>query len=495
MIRLTTPAAHLRPNERYGLAVLLDASRLLPVDDPAADVVRLTITNDRRDDYDAFLAGRWALTHEDGEVRFSRNVLSYVSDVAGAGEEQRSESYDPHDRVPSHENPLVRAERWREPVVSRHAAALRAAVRTAAGPRPVRCLAPWPNGRRWAAAFTHDLDVVAGWPVFTLLRLVELLRRGEVGRAARSTWAGLAAAGRRAGGGQSPVWQGVDQLLRADGDAGVRSTWFVIGGTPTLRTWAGGDVTYRPESRATRRLLSAVSDGGHEIGLHGSFASWLDVATLRRERERLAAVTGRVPGGVRQHFLRMRPGATQQAMLAAGFRYDATYGYPDRSGFRLGVADIVPGWDANTQASTPLDEVPLVWMDRALSKYGGVEDPDAWIEDGVSLAAACREVEGLWVGLWHPNLTPALGFPDAPAGFGRLVREVLAGERPPFVGTLGEVVAWRAARRGVRARTVTSEGRLDLVADGEERQQWPLVLEDGQGRVVETRPWPAGDHG
>jgi len=488
VIRLTAPAAQLRPNERYGLAVLLDTSRLLTVEDPAADVVRLTITNERRDDYDAFLGGRWALAHGDGEVRLSRNVLAYFCVVAGAVEEQQSESYNRHDRVPSHENPLVRVERWREPVLSRHAAALRTAVQAAAGARLVRCLAPWPGGRRWAAAFTHDLDVVAGWPAFTLLRLLELLQRGEVGRAARTTLAGLTAW-------RSPVWQAVDQLLRAAIGVGVRSTWFVISGTPSLRSWSRGDITYRPESRVARRILSAVREQGNEIGLHGSFASWLDAATLRGERERLAAITGGLPGGVRQHFLRMRPGATQRAMLAAGFRYDATYGFPDRNGFRLGVADVVPSWDAETQTSAALDEVPLVWMDRALSKYGGVEDPDAWIDDGLSLATACREVEGLWVGLWHPNLTPALGFPGAPEAYGRLVQGVLAGPYPPFVGTLGELVAWRVARRSVRVRTVTSEGRLDLVADGPGPYPWPLVLEDGEGRVVETCAWPARTRG
>ena len=72
---------------------------------------------------------------------------------------------------------------------------------------------------------------------------------------------------------------------------------------------------------------------------------------------------------------------------------------------------------------------------------------------------------------------------------------LLASEQAPFVGTLGEIVAWRAARRAVRARTVTPEGRLELTAHGEGPWPWPLVLEDGQGRVVDTRPWPAGEHG
>ncbi len=485
MIRLATSSAQLRPPERYGLAVLLDASRVLSVDDPAADVVRLVVTNDRRDDYDAFLGGRWALEHGDGEVRLSRNVLTYVCDVAGAGEEQRSGSYDKYDRVPAHENPLVRVERWRDPVLSRHAATLRAAVAAAAGARPVRCLAPWPNGRRWAAAFTHDLDVVAGWPAFTLLRLAELLRRGALGRATRSATAALAAIGR------NPVWRGVEHVLRVERDAGVRSTWFVLCGTPTPTTWLAGNLTYRPESNAARRIVDAAAGAGHEIGLHGSFATWLDAGLLRGERERLARLTARDPTGVRQHFLRMRPGTTQQAMTAAGFRYDATFGYSDRNGFRLGVADVVPGWDARTQGPGQLDEVPLVWMDRALSKYGGEEDPVAWIDDALALAAACREVEGLWVGLWHPNLTPALGFPGAPTAYERLQREVLAGD--PFVATLADIVAWRAARRGVRARTVAADGRLDLVASSP--STWPLVMEDGAGKVVETRPWPAVPRG
>src|SRR5256885_8202858 len=49
------------------------------------------------------------------------------------------------------------------------------------------------------------------------------------------------------------------------------------------------------------------------------------------------------------------------------------------------------------------------WMDRALSKYRGVEDPERWVAAGLALARACRDVEGLWVGVWHPNLTAPLG--------------------------------------------------------------------------------------
>ena len=95
-------------------------------------------------------------------------------------------------------------------------------------------------------------------------------------------------------------------------------------------------------------------------------------------------------------------------MAASGFSYDSTFGFPDRNGFRLGVADVVPRWNDAGASPIPLDEAPFAWMDRALSKYRRIERPATWSEDALQLAATARAVGGLWVGLWHPNLTPAL---------------------------------------------------------------------------------------
>ncbi|OLE61582.1 MAG: hypothetical protein AUG10_00140 [Gemmatimonadetes bacterium 13_1_20CM_2_70_10] len=480
MIRIATPVQRLRADERFGLEVLIDLTRLLPVDDPAADVVRLELddTPGAGEDFRAFLAGRVPVATGEGELRLPRWTLRHVTAVAGAEVEQRSPERDRFDRVPAAANPLVGARRERHPVVSQLACDLRAAALRAAGRRAVRCLPPWPDGHRWAVALTHDLDVVAGWPAFAALRVLELVGKGKLGLAARSVGAALGAVGR------DPVWSGVQEVLAAEGK--VPATWFVLSATPSWQTWRLGDVTYSVESREARRILDAARAADHEIGLHGSYFTMLDAGRFRAEGERLASVAGVPPRGVRQHFLRMRPGGTQHAMLAAGFEYDATYGFADRNGFRLGVADVVPAWDAAHQTSGGLDEVPLVWMDRALTKYGRVEDPEVWITDAVELAQAAQDVDGLWVGLWHPNQTAALGYPSAPQAYVRLVRLLL--ERRPFVATLGAAVEWRRARRAVRASRVAPDSRVELVADTPSR--WPLALEDGQGRAVETRPWP-----
>jgi hypothetical protein len=125
-------------------------------------------------------------------------------------------------------------------------------------------------------------------------------------------------------------------------------------------------------------------------------------------------------------------------------------------------------------------------MDRALSKYGKVEDPERWVDDALELARTCRDVDGLWVGLWHPNLTAPLGFPGAPAAFGRLLA-TLRGHQP-YVDRLDRIVEWRAARRTLRARAITPDGSVVLTAGV--RWQGQVMLQDRSGTPVEQVPWP-----
>lgn len=463
MIRRDAADVRLPAPLTYGLEVLIDQSRLLPVTDATADVVRLVLSDAFAPSFADWSAGAWGYEVEDGVVRVPRAALAHVTAVAGAAAEQGSAERDRYGRVPSAVHPLVLVGREREPVVSQAASALCEAVRRAAGRRPVRLLAPWPGGHRWAAAFTHDVDVVAGWPAFTALRLAELVRKGRLARASRVVVAALGAVA------SDPAWRGTADVIAAERAVGASATWFVLTGTPTWTSIRAGDLTYRPESPAARRIVAAIVAAGSEVGLHGSFAT-LDggAPVFAAQRARLAGIAGTPTSGVRQHYLRTRPGVTARAMADAGFAYDATLGFADRNGFRLGTADVVPAWDAGSATVLPIDEVPLTWMDRALSKYQGIEDPDRWVDDALALADACQAVDGLWVGLWHCNLTPALGYPGAPAAYRRLVASITA--RDPWVASLAEIVAWRRARRSICATAVTPSG--------------DPVLADSDGRVA-----------
>jgi hypothetical protein len=454
VIRLPRIASNLSSGETFGLALLVDLSRLAVVDDDVVgDVVELEVT----DDGGEWSAAEWArngfgISRAPGVVRVSSRALRCATSLAGAEVEQRSTTWDKYGRVPSSQNALVAAGLEREPIVSRAAVALCDAALAVAGRRCVRLLSPWPDGRSWAVALTHDLDVVDWWIASTLARALELGAKRDLRRLLRS----LVAAARAMA--ADPVKRAAASILQLYRRRSLRSTWFILAGMPTLRTRVTGDLTYRLDSRKARGILRDVLAAGHELGLHGSFATMESAAELRRQRVRLEAHTGCATLGVRQHFLRIRPGSTQRAMVEAGFTYDASFGFPDRNGFRLGVADVVPAWSAEAQHAAGPVEVPLMWMDRALSKYRKLEDPRDWVADALDLARTCRDVHGLWVGLWHPNMAPALGYADAPGVWEHLVDGLLADQ--PYVGALHEIVAWRASRRAARVVDLAQDGRV-----------------------------------
>jgi peptidoglycan/xylan/chitin deacetylase (PgdA/CDA1 family) len=468
------------PAEQYGLDVLIDLSRLLRFTGQA-DAVRLRLVDDPSlaVSLESCVARRWYIEHAEAAVLIPRAVLRLVAGIAGAAREQQTTRLDRFGRVPSEVNELVSSQLERSPVLAQAALELRRAVLEVAGRRAVRLLVPWPAGRRWAVALSHDLDVVARWPVFTALRLLELGRKRDIRRVVNVF---LAATRTVAG---DPVWSGVRQILEIERAHAVRSTWFVLCGTPTFATMRAGDLTYLPESPAARRIISALMDAGHAVELHGSFQTYVTAERFREQRQRLATITGVKPNGVRQHYLRMRPGQTQCAMADAGFEHDSTFGFADRNGFRLGAADVVPAWSEADEQVLNLDELPFAWMDRALSKYRGIESPQAWIDDALQLAASARESEGVWCGIWHPNLTPALGFPEAPQAYAQLVGALAALE--PLFETSREIVAWRRARRSATATAIAPDGSVVFHAP-QRAERYPLALEDASGRTLPERP-------
>lgn len=450
----------LDPLERFALACLVDAAALLPAEGAAAaQAVRLVLDDAPPPDPQAPLRAtdRTPVPFADGEVRLPIAWLRLIGEVLSMASDGADAAKDRHGRPVSAANRLVQAGTERQPVLSNLAVALRNAVRSAAGARPVFSAAPWPHAKTWAACLSHDLDVASLWPAFTALRVAELAKKGDAGRASSVVASAAASIF------SDPIRTGVRAVLEAERAAGAKSTWFIICGSPTLASVRAGDVTYLPENPRVRAILAELRGAGHEVGLHGSFETAVDGATFVYQRTRLARLTEGAVHGVRQHFLKRTVGETERAMESAGFSYDSTAGFPDRNGFRLGLADVVPVWDHESQRPLALDELPFCWMDRAQSKYQGIEDPSRWIDDAIELADRATEVRGVWCGIWHPNLTPALGFPGAHEAYARLVRELAAGGA--WLASADAIVRWRRARRSLRVRAITPSGSPVVVGE------------------------------
>jgi hypothetical protein len=122
-------------------------------------------------------------------------------------------------------------------------------------------------------------------------------------------------------------------------------------------------------------------------------------------------------------------------------------------------------------------------MDRALSKYQHVETPRVWIDDALAPRGALSLRGGIVGRRLAPNLTTALGFPDAPQAYARLVGELARGDA--HVAPLGELVTWRRARRPFAAAGERREAR-ERSTRGSLRTS-DFTIRDGDGRIDHSR--------
>jgi hypothetical protein len=255
--------------------------------------------------------------------------------------------------------------------LERHIGVLREAILLAGV--PLVEIPPVPEGHRFIACLTHDIDHPAirrhrfdqtmfGFLYRAIIRtLIEVCRGRTPARTLWRNWASAATLPFVYLGLAQDFWSQFDRYLEIE--EGLGSTFFVIpvkgypgrvasGAAPRLRASSYGvdDITDQ---------LKLLRVAGCEVALHGIDA-WCDGAAGSEERARVTRVTGASVAGVRMHWLFVDE-RTPELLERAGFVYDSTFGYNETVGFRAGTM----------QAFRPLVaerllELPLAIMDTAL---------------------------------------------------------------------------------------------------------------------------------
>ncbi|MEM6263821.1 MAG: polysaccharide deacetylase family protein [Bacteroidota bacterium] len=140
--------------------------------------------------------------------------------------------------------------------------------------------------------------------------------------------------------------------------------------------------TYK--NRPYRKLVKGLKEKGYGIGLHPSYATYLNPERIKFERERLNRLVLEDSEHSRQHFLRYRLPETFRFLLEAGIRHDYTLAmYTDR-GFPTGMALSYPWFDLGKNEATELMLHPTTVMDRSLKDYQGLGVDEAMTQ--------CREL-------------------------------------------------------------------------------------------------------
>jgi hypothetical protein len=329
-------------------------------------------------------------------------------------------------------------------VVNRYARLLARAAEAAceAAAIPLIRFRYWPGGAPFAVAPSHDVDRLRAPTRGEMLRAV--LRRPKGGARARYRLADIV---------RGPVtFDPLPAIREAEATVGGAATFF-------LGARRRGPLDFAYDVGDAAGLLGELAAAGYEIGLHSSYYTCDDGAALAEERETLAAAGGDV-AGVRGHYLRLGGEAGWRAVAAAGFDYDASFGYADELGWRAGAASPYRPFDAEEVAPYDFVEIPPAVMDGTLFQYKRLSGSEATAAALrlVDEAAACG---GLCSLIWHYRAFEGGIFPEWGAVFARIMEHAAAAGGVAL--RHGDVAARYRLNREIAARGPAADGSYEIL--------------------------------
>jgi hypothetical protein len=298
----------------------------------------------------------------------------------------------------------------------------------------VGCKDIWPDRRDFGLFLSHDIDQIHDREFFNLLAIVNHVRRicfekepGRLGLALQRLLRAIVC--------PKAAEKDFHTIREIEGRFGFRSTFYVLH-DPYWRCYGP---RYTLRSAALRRIIEVLRIEGCEIGLHGGYYRFNQADRYRESREALRDALGLEAAGIRNHYLRFSYPETWLAQEAAGFRYDATFGFTDQLGPR--ERRMMPFFPQDPVTGRQLDLValPLTVMDvtlfRSLKLHGQAALDAAWqsIEPVI-------QAHGLVTLLWHNNYFNEPEYPDWQWVYEQLLYRLAT--LNPWCATGAEIAEW-----------------------------------------------------
>ncbi|HAJ37858.1 MAG TPA: hypothetical protein DCL15_19485 [Chloroflexi bacterium] len=260
----------------------------------------------------------------------------------------------------------------------------------------------WPQGKRAAAAITHDVD----YP--EVIRWLEPLRivRRQGSRGFGPAWEVLT--------GRRTHWA-FPQWMDFETRYGVRSAFYFVARQGSLIEYARGtpDPFYDVTAPRFRALFRTLIEGGWEVGMHASYLAYAARERFAGEKQRLEQAAGAPVVGNRHHYWHLNPTdptATLQLHADIGLLYDTSLTHDRYLGWRRGVTTPFYPLATRTRREIGVVQLPVAWMDAQLAQRTDLTQPqrDAMVCELVELVAA---QQGLFVANVHDYVFDEVLFP------------------------------------------------------------------------------------
>jgi hypothetical protein len=270
----------------------------------------------------------------------------------------------------------------------------------------------WPEGRRFAACLTHDVDLLG--PRSTPRQILRharagLERDGTMRRFARP--GARIARSLRGGVARVPsVRDTIERSVELERSRGLTASYLFT--PPPGRDASRFDCVYAPDDlcrfrgarRSVAELMRTLAEEGFDVGLHGSYHAGVRPGVLERERATIERATGLTIVSTRQHLLHWDVRTSPALQASAGLRVDSSLGFNRNVGFRAGTSLPFRLFDVAAGGELDLLEVPPVLQDVSLLDTWGLElDPERARQLVAGFASAAADAGAAVTLVFHPD--------------------------------------------------------------------------------------------
>jgi hypothetical protein len=337
---------------------------------------------------------------EGNSLIFHHDLLKSAFHLLSGYEEFRSESEDRFGRFPYTESIPYKLGVIQKPIVNYYFKYLLDGIGKFASRNGIP-FQQEPILKKPVLMLSHDIDLIRGYGFFeTGYKFKQLLglapatmsRKNHFMDAFGALFHFLNPLSRK-----DPYWT-FKNLMKWEEDRGFRATYFFL-------EREGGrheNSRYRFHWRKFRNLFLELSSRGHEIGIHGTIQSATEQEAMNRTVNNLRAVSPDKVVGIRQHYLKFKPGLTGKIQEKAGLQYDASLGFAEHDGFRHSYCWPYRLFDFHNDRIMELWEIPLNLMDSThfFYRYLNLEKSREAVN---TLVSEVRKFNGVFSLLWHNN--------------------------------------------------------------------------------------------
>lgn len=185
-----------------------------------------------------------------------------------------------------------------------------------------------------------------------------------------------------------------DTILKFKKEFDVKTIFFFL-----IGDYTAFDTNISSSKTKYKLLIKDMVDYAR-VGLHPSYYTMKDEAMLKKEKERLEAITNLPMMRSRQHFLRFSLPETYQRLIDLEIKEDYSMGYASHVGFRASTCTPFYFYDLDFEIQTPLKIFPFALMDTTLNDYMNLT-PKQSLGKIRDLRNQVKSVDGTFITLFH----------------------------------------------------------------------------------------------